>query len=885
MMPRTTFVPTQEQEDIRTGYRTGQDLVIRALAGTGKTTSLEMLARDDIRKRMTYVAFNRSIADEAARRFPSNVTCQPAGTMVRVPVGQGGSGAVSFEEVPIESLVDGDKVVSWNTNHGGLLRKRGRSIQVGHRDYDGPLVTVRADDRCSRYTPQHKCVVSIGDAFAGQYVVYMMRRNGLYRIGMVAWDTKQGVRNGMLMRALAQKCDAFWILSAHDDREDAILTEQLTQYDFNVPGWRFVSERSGIDTILWTKIDPSRNAINAEFCLSSFGRSVEHPLWTSADHGRLAKSHMVTIAANLMTGMRVLVADNCEAKTTNNGFTKSHAPLRLWSRIEVSSEWYTGKVYSMNVDDDETYVGDGIVTHNCKTMHSFAFAAIGRHFSDRLNGPRIPAWKAANILRIPELFEFGAFSLRSHQLARLTLEAVNRFCHSDASEPSRRHIPRIPGLESSEARTALEQLLFPFVITAWRDLSSDRGELRFNHDVYLKLYAMTNPQLPGDVVLADEAQDFDPVIKQIVEGQTNSQKIYVGDTNQTIYEWRGSVDALNSVQDALAFPLQKSFRFGPVIAAEANRILEVLDSPLRLEGHEPVDSKLAFLMDNGAADCVLTRTNAEAIARLMNAQMSGVRAGLVGGTAQVEALAKAALDLSEGRKTTHPELVAFNSWNQVRDYVAEDPDAKEIQVLVKLVDRHGPYALLEAVQRAVPEQSADLLLSTAHKGKGREWDRVLIAGDFSDPRDEETGEWVPGELRLAYVAVTRAKKFLDCSNLSWLTELARFNRNEDEPQRYFLTPEEVPEREGIRVAVDSSPTEQVIPDPEDATRLMFRGTKYDPELVVAQRTLPRSKYYGIYCGHEKVRVVLATAQALAIAERFGLTVSQAARDRVAELAG
>jgi AAA domain-containing protein/UvrD-like helicase family protein len=594
-MPRTTFVPTQEQEDIRTGYRTGQDLVIRALAGTGKTTSLEMLARDDIRKRMTYVAFNRSIADEAARRFPSNVTA--------------------------------------------------------------------------------------------------------------------------------------------------------------------------------------------------------------------------------------------------------------------------------------------------KTMHSFAFAAVGRHYADRLNGPRVEAWRVANILGIPERFEFGAFSLRSHQLARLVMEAVSRFCHSDAAVPSSSNIPKVPGLASDEARRELTRMLYPFVLRAWEDLSGHTGQLRFSHDIYLKLWAMTDPQLPGDVVLADEAQDFDPVIKQIVGNQRNAQLIYVGDSNQQIYEWRGAVDALATIPNALSFPLQKSFRFGPVIAAEANRILEVLESPLRLEGHEPVGSQLAFLMDNGAADCVLTRTNAEAIARLMNAQMSGVRAGLVGGTAQVEALAKAALDLSEGRKTTHPELVAFNSWNQVRDYVAEDPDAKEIQVLVKLVDRHGPYALLEAVQRAVPEQSADLLLSTAHKGKGREWDRVLIAGDFSDPRDEDTGDWIPGELRLAYVAVTRAKKFLDCSNLSWLTELARFNRNEDDAQRYFLTPEEVPEREVIRVAVDSSPTEQVIPDPEDATRLMFRGTKYDPALVEAQRTLPRSKYFGIYCGHEKVRVVLATAQALAIAERFGLTVSQAARDRVAELAG
>lgn len=513
-----------------------------------------------------------------------------------------------------------------------------------------------------------------------------------------------------------------------------------------------------------------------------------------------------------------------------------------------------------------------------KTMHSFAFGAVGRLYADRLNGARVPAWKAANILRIPERFEFGAFSLRSHQLARLALEAVQRFCHSDASEPSRAHIPKVTGLESPEARDALTRMLYPFVVAAWEDLSGQTGQLRFTHDVYLKLWAMGKPVLPGEVVLADEAQDFDPVIKQIVEAQ-HGQKVYVGDANQQIYEWRGSVDALSSFQVAHRLPLQQSFRFGPRIAAEANRILEILESPLRIVGNANKDSQLAILDD---PDCVLTRTNSEAIARLMAAQVAGVRAGLVGGTAQVEALAQAALDLTNGRKTTHHELIAFDNWAQVREYVLDDSDAKELQMLVKLVDRHGAETLLDAVQRAVPEHSADLVISTAHKAKGREWKRVTIAGDFQDPCDEETREWNKSELRLAYVAITRGEDYLDCSNLGWLSRYASYSNPQDEG-RTFLIPAEVPEREVVEVTPTA--TEQLIIDPEDATRLMFCRTPYNSELVAAQRGLPRSKYYGLYCGEEKVRVVLATQQALAVAERFSLSISDAARARVAELAG
>lgn len=51
-----------------------EGLRIDAYAGTGKTTTLMMLARSTS-KRGLYLAFNRSIADEARRRFPARVQC------------------------------------------------------------------------------------------------------------------------------------------------------------------------------------------------------------------------------------------------------------------------------------------------------------------------------------------------------------------------------------------------------------------------------------------------------------------------------------------------------------------------------------------------------------------------------------------------------------------------------------------------------------------------------------------------------------------------------------------------------------------------------------------------------------------------------------------
>lgn len=67
------MIPTPEQEQAVAAFGAGGPLVITAGAGTGKTSTLEMLARSTDRTG-TYLAFNRSIVDEAVHRFPNTVT-------------------------------------------------------------------------------------------------------------------------------------------------------------------------------------------------------------------------------------------------------------------------------------------------------------------------------------------------------------------------------------------------------------------------------------------------------------------------------------------------------------------------------------------------------------------------------------------------------------------------------------------------------------------------------------------------------------------------------------------------------------------------------------------------------------------------------------------
>ncbi|MBF8187359.1 ATP-dependent helicase [Nonomuraea sp. K274] len=395
---------------------------------------------------------------------------------------------------------------------------------------------------------------------------------------------------------------------------------------------------------------------------------------------------------------------------------------------------------------------------DCRTAHSLAFRAVGHQFKHRLNGPRLPAREVARFLQIPAVLDLGAHALTSVKVARIVMDTVARFCHSDDVEVYTTHVPDVPGL-SPEAASALRFDVVPFARRAWEDLTSLDGKLKFEHDHYLKIWALTRPVLPYGTVLLDEAQDANPVIARIVEAQ-QAQQILVGDQAQAIYGWRGAVDAMEDFAGE-RFQLSQSFRFGQRIADQANEYLELLSAPLRLTGNPAKDSRLDRVDQPNA---VLCRTNAGAVGQAMAALGSGLRPALVGGGDDIRNLARACQDLRNGRGTEHPELMAFSSWAEVQEYAEHDAGGADLKTLVKLVDGHGPEAIIRIVDQLVDESNADVVISTAHRAKGREWDTVRLAADWSEPYDAE-GRLDRAEAMLTYVAVTRAELVLDCRAL------------------------------------------------------------------------------------------------------------------------
>ncbi|MEU3341962.1 UvrD-helicase domain-containing protein [Streptomyces sp. NPDC006668] len=407
----------------------------------------------------------------------------------------------------------------------------------------------------------------------------------------------------------------------------------------------------------------------------------------------------------------------------------------------------------------------------CRTGHGLAYAAFGYRYRHRFGGARIPAWKTAELLGLTQKLTVNERVFENTSLAYIAKQTVLRYCQSADKEIDTKHVPLQRGAEDPAVHRVLATTVLPYAQHAWNDVRDPAGsKLKVEHDHYLKVWQLSDPHISADYILLDEAQDTNPALEYVLNLQRgHAQIVLVGDSAQQIYSWRGARDIMTDF-DGTHLTLTQSFRFGPALAAEANRWLSLTRSPLRLSGHQATTTRLEKLEE---PDVVLCRTNGGAMAEVLHQMEAGRRVAMAGGGGALRSLASAAQDLKNGHGTRHPELYLFRSWGEVQDYAENDPAGADLLPWVELVDELGTEAVLAAVDQLGSETSADVTVSTVHKAKGREWPAVRIGEDFTPPEEDDLGR--PGriprsEARLAYVAVTRARYRLDIGGLGWINE-------------------------------------------------------------------------------------------------------------------
>lgn len=406
----------------------------------------------------------------------------------------------------------------------------------------------------------------------------------------------------------------------------------------------------------------------------------------------------------------------------------------------------------------------------CQTFHSLAFRHISRDITAKISLPRLTPARLASELDLQPIVSERlvdgvkkSVTLTPVKLANIIGEAMTTFCKTSSAYPAPRHITAPSWMDAADA-TRLQEMLYPALEKRWLQSIDPRHQSGIGHDIYLKLWTLSNPIIPADFILFDEAQDADPLMMGALIRQ-DKQTIYVGDAHQQIYEWRGAINAMKR----LPYPqtlLTQSFRFGEKIADVANIFLKALQEETPLRGNPAIHSAIAKTLIHGKKDAILCRTNASAMSELMQGLKLGHKVALQADTNRILRFCQGADSLKNGKSAYGiPELAFFNHWGEVQEF-SESGEGSDLKTWVKLIEEHGTKTITTAINSLSNVTQADYVVSTAHKAKGLEWNSVQIADDFLYDSNNLSVKISPEELRLLYVACTRAKNVLDTHHIS-----------------------------------------------------------------------------------------------------------------------
>lgn len=332
--------------------------------------------------------------------------CQPAGTKVLM---------ADKTEKNIEDLQVGDKVIQYFTgkpsrfsykNNFGIIS----DIQKNKSNKLIKFTTING--KVTQYTPNHRCYAKL-NTDKGWIVYIMMNEAGFFRVGKTRIYRTSGSGDncdiagfGLKLRMRQEKCKFGWALKYCENEKDAWVWEQIISLKYGIPQIIFHyndTKYTKQDALkIFDELGQDNLYKNLERCLNDFGRDLDYPLCTTGDYkNHIAKTHSFEIrACNIMPEIMDFLVYDEESKVASKFDKKQN---KFYSRGEVRATYekivqredFNGEftVYGLKVDSQETYVADGIMTHNC----IYAFAGADCHSIDNIKRQFKPSELPLNI--------------------------------------------------------------------------------------------------------------------------------------------------------------------------------------------------------------------------------------------------------------------------------------------------------------------------------------------------------------------------------------------------------------------------------------------------------------------------------------------------------
>ena len=401
----------------------------------------------------------------------------------------------------------------------------------------------------------------------------------------------------------------------------------------------------------------------------------------------------------------------------------------------------------------------------CRTSHSLAYAQYGKYIQHKLKRPVVKyknvAGTSAEIAKFYYINDMYSDNgpVSSTAIASLVKETVKRFQNSADDKILALHTPysAIKEIEKNHAGLDVKAMVVCILDNArklWRDRINPMSEVLCTPDTYLKLYQLSKPVLNFDIIYLDESQDSNPALLDIVTRQTHCKIAYVGDTYQSIYQFRGAVNAMEMIGAPSKY-LSKSFRYGETIAEVAKYIIsEAID----VKGNDSISSSIVQDVDWKENEYTyIFRTNGCLLETAVDMIAEGHDVHIDIDTKNfIKQLESAeALKYGDSKKVKHEDITPYSSWYDLLQASKEDP---ELRRLVRIIEGKKVGSFISSLNQLSSKEDAKVFMTTAHKSKGCEWSNVYLANDF--PLRDKDGNTLDkmnqAEINLLYVACTRA---------------------------------------------------------------------------------------------------------------------------------
>lgn len=411
---------------------------------------------------------------------------------------------------------------------------------------------------------------------------------------------------------------------------------------------------------------------------------------------------------------------------------------------------------------------------NIATAHAFALNSFSRKERQQFLKKVSVKHSTDTVLKHSDLTEDHELckKLGNNKAANYLLKTINAFCLTASKELNEQHIPEMAIkaidqlIKKDQIKTSQREHLFESLVKhsqiLLKSMFDTNSDCPATHDAYLKRWQLSEPKFDYDYLMFDEAQDANPLLLSVILRQP-CQQIFVGDQYQSLYQFRGGIDAMNIIPHE-SYPLSHSFRFGQRVADLATKVLRHLDPDVCITGSGYDTEVITGSRYNDThAFLFIAHTNASLLEALLTCYQANIPASFVSNKANFS-LRKlnSMMRISAGQESP---LEQHHTYTSLEHLLLNEKDS-ETQLFGEWIKKDYAKAtrLHEALAWSlnIPHNQSKVTLSTAHGSKGLENDVVMLSDDFKAVINA-FGHGKPldaSEIHSLYVALTRAKKVL-----------------------------------------------------------------------------------------------------------------------------